>query len=61
MEISKKQPKDCLKPLLKKQSIAAENIAAFKNNLEAFLEKIKDQNREGKQETDLRDFLNDAF
>ncbi len=54
-------PEKVLRKLHKKQSISEENLSNFKKNLQTFLEKIKDPNRENKQETDLRDFLNDAF
>ena len=45
----------------KKQSIAEQSLLSFQKNLANLLEKLKDHNREGKQETDVRDFLNDSF
>ena len=43
------------------RNISAENIATFHAHLTTFLSRTEDKQREGKQETDLRDFLNDAY
>jgi adenine-specific DNA-methyltransferase len=55
------KPEKFLRPTHRKQEIAAEVIQDFKQKLNTFLANIHEPSREGKQETDLRDFLNDAL
>lgn len=55
------KPEKFLRPTHRKQEIAAEVIQDFKQKLNIFLANIHEPSREGKQETDLRDFLNDAL
>lgn len=54
-------PDKILRRTHKKQVVSEQNITNLKTNLSNLLEKLKDHNREGKQETDLRDFLKDSF
>ena len=50
-----------LRPTHRKQEIAPETLTNFKQKILHFLANIHEPSREGKQETDLRDFLNDAL
>ncbi len=61
MPVSIFTPDKILRRTHKKQVVSEQNITNLKTNLSNLLEKLKDHNREGKQETDLRDFLNDSF
>lgn len=55
------KPDKFLRPTHRKQEIAPETLSHFKQKLNTFLANIHEPSREGKQETDLRDFLNDAL
>ena len=55
------KPDKFLRPTHRKQEISSEIIHDFKQKLNTFLANIHEPSREGKQETDLRDFLNDAL
>jgi type II restriction/modification system DNA methylase subunit YeeA len=61
MPVSILTPDKILRRTHKKQVVSEQNLNNFKTNLTNLLEKLKDHNREGKQETDLRDFLNDSY
>ena len=61
MEITLINPDKFLRPTHRKQEISPETITNFKQQLNTFLANIHEPSREGKQETDLRDFLNDAL
>jgi hypothetical protein len=61
MPVSILTPEKVLRRTHKKQIISEQNLTNFKTNLSNLLDKLKDHNREGKQETDLRDFLNDSY
>ncbi len=61
MQVSILSPDQILRRTHKKQTVSEQNLLNFKTNLSNLLEKLKDHNREGKQETDVRDFLNDSF
>ena len=50
-----------LRPTHRKQEIAPETLTNFKQKILHFLANIHEPIREGKQETDLRDFLNEAL
>ena len=56
-----KKPEELLLKIHRKQDIQPEILAKFKQLLHNFLTLIDSPAREGKQENDLRDFLNDAF
>ncbi len=55
------KPDKFLRPTHRKQEISSEILHDFKQRLNTFLGNIHEPSREGKQETDLRDFLNDAL
>ncbi len=61
MPVSILTPDKIIRRTHKKQVVSEQNITNLKTNLSNLLEKLKDHNREGRQETDLRDFLNDSF
>ena len=61
MKITSIKPDKFLRPTHRKQEIALETLTNFKQKLQTFLANIHEPSREGKQETDLRDFLNDAL
>lgn len=61
MPLSILSPDQILRRTHKKQTVSEQNLHNFKSNLTNLLEKLKDHNREGKQETDVRDFLIDSF
>jgi adenine-specific DNA-methyltransferase len=61
MSVSVLTPEKVLRRTHKKQTISEQNLTNFKTNLNNLLDKLKDHNREGKQETDLRDFLYDSY
>ncbi len=46
---------------IKLKNIDSETLTAFNEQLTALLAKVANKQREGKQETDLRDFLNDGL
>ncbi len=55
------EPKASLKHHYRKRQIVPELLNDFRQNLLVFIANLQIPAREGKQETDLRDFLNDAF
>ncbi len=61
MKINAIKPDKFLRPTHRKQEIASDLLTNFKQKLDTFLANIHEPSREGKQETDLRDFLNDAL
>ena len=61
MPVSILTPEKVLRRIHKKQIISEQNLTNFKINLSNLLDKLKDHKREGKQETDLRDFLNYSY
>ena len=61
MKITSIKPDKFLRPTHRKQEIAFDLLTNFKQKLDTFLANIHEPSREGKQETDLRDFLNDAL
>ena len=61
MKINAIKPDKFLRPTHRKQEVSPELITNFKQQLTTFLANIHEPSREGKQETDLRDFLNDAL
>lgn len=61
MKITTIKPDKFLRPTHRKQEISSEILHDFKQKLNTFLGNIHEPSREGKQETDLRDFLNDAL
>ena len=61
MKITTLKPDKFLRPTHRKQEISSEILHDFKQKLNTFLGNIHEPSREGKQETDLRDFLNDAL
>ncbi len=61
MNITILKPVKFLRPLHRKQDISTEILGLFKQYVQTFLANIHEPSREGKQENDLRDFLNDAF
>ena len=61
MKTTTLKPDKFLRPTHRKQEIPYEILHDFKQKLNTFLGNIHEPSREGKQETDLRDFLNDAL
>ena len=61
MKTTTLKPDKFLRPTHRKQEISSEILHDFKQKLSTFLGNIHEPSREGKQETDLRDFLNDAL
>ena len=61
MKITLIKPDKFLRPTHRKQEITSDLLTNFKQKLNTFLANIHEPSREGKQETDLRDFLNDAL
>ena len=61
MKTTTLKPDKFLRPTHRKQEISSEILHDFKQKLCIFLANIHEPSREGKQETDLRDFLNDAL
>ena len=61
MKITLIKPDKFLRPTHRKQEITSDLLTNFKQKLDTFLANIHEPSREGKQETDLRDFLNDAL
>jgi adenine-specific DNA-methyltransferase len=61
MSLTLLEPAKVLRKLQNRQIVMPQQLADFRKVLQGFLEKIQDKDRESKQETDLRDFLNQAF
>ena len=61
MQLKIIEPKAFLKHHYRKQQIVPELLNDFRQKLLVFIANLQIPAREGKQETDLRDFLNDSF
>jgi adenine-specific DNA-methyltransferase len=61
MQITPIKPEKILRANHQRQQISSESLLGFRRCLDTFIANLQLPAREGKQETDLRDFLNDAF